>query len=67
MKWCARCGNCRWVCENHPGKPWLGDHACNCGGAGMPCPFCNHSDEDNEPELPEGFHASVRKADGERS
>jgi hypothetical protein len=57
MRWCARCDNSRWVCENHPDKPWLGDNACSCGGAGMPCPVCNHSDEDTPPELPEGFEA----------
>ncbi|RZN31964.1 hypothetical protein CWO90_15290 [Bradyrhizobium sp. Leo121] len=57
MKWCARCDNCRWVCENHPAKPWLGEHACTCGGAGMPCPACNPSDEKTPPDLPEGFEA----------
>jgi hypothetical protein len=40
VKWCARCDNGRWVCENHPDKPWLGDSACGCGGAGEPCPVC---------------------------
>ena len=57
MKWCTRCDNSRWVCENHPDKPWLGEHACECGGAGAPCPVCNQSDEDTPPELPEGFEA----------
>ena len=38
---CARCDNCRWVCENHTDRPWLGARACGCGGAGAPCPICN--------------------------
>jgi hypothetical protein len=37
--------------------PWLGEYACGCGGAGEPCPVCNHSDESTPPELPEGFEA----------
>ena len=45
MKICARCDNCRWVCEAHPDRPWLGD----CGAAGMPCPVCNPSDKANPP------------------
>jgi hypothetical protein len=58
MKWCGRCDNCRWVCENHPDKPWLGGNACNCAGGGTPCPVCNrHSDENTPPELPDGFEA----------
>jgi hypothetical protein len=66
MKWCARCDSWRWVCENHPTKPWLGDHACECGGAGMPCPVCNRSDADNPPELPEGFEAIAMNDNNER-
>jgi hypothetical protein len=57
VKWCARCHNGRWVCEDHPSMPWLGEYACGCGGAGEPCPVCNHHDEDTLPELPEGFEA----------
>jgi hypothetical protein len=37
---CESCGDCFWVCENHPDKPWDGDSLC-CGGAGMPCQECN--------------------------
>jgi len=33
---CALCEDCGWVCESHPDKPWDGDDACGCGGAGMP-------------------------------
>ena len=35
---CQRCRVVRWVCENHPDKPWDRDHEQICGGAGMPCP-----------------------------
>jgi hypothetical protein len=49
---CARCEDSGWVCENHPQRPWQGEHACECGGAGMPCPRCN---EDDPPRLPSGF------------
>jgi hypothetical protein len=38
---CALCEDGGWVCENHPERPWGGSHACQCGGAGMPCPECN--------------------------
>ena len=33
------------LCERHPDTPWLGTKACSCGGAGMPCPGCNPTDE----------------------
>ena len=39
------------VCEIHPERPWtavLG--GCRCGGAGMPCPFCNPPRENTEAE-----------------
>ena len=55
MKFCARCDNIRWVCETHPHRPWLGPRECGCGAAGAPCPVCNHADEDNWPEMPDGF------------
>jgi hypothetical protein len=58
MEFCARCGNGRWVCENHPERPFLGDRACTCGGAGAPCPSCNQTDPDDLndlPDMPEGF------------
>jgi hypothetical protein len=40
-------------------KPWEGERACPCGGAGMPCPNCNMTD--NEPRTPEGFRTDVDK------
>ena len=55
MTWCARCDNSRWVCESHPDRPFLGALACTCGGAGIPCPVCNPSDEFTEPARPDGF------------
>lgn len=34
---CPLCFGARWVCEDHPAKPWR--HG-NCGGAAVPC-ACN--------------------------
>jgi hypothetical protein len=52
---CPRCDHTGWVCEDHSDRPWDGAKACGCGGAGMPCPSCNVSNEDNPPRLPGGF------------
>lgn len=43
---CPRCGNHRWVCENHPDRPWyeLAESEPCCGGAGAPCPDCSRAD-----------------------
>jgi hypothetical protein len=49
---CFRCEDTRWVCENHPERPWEGQHACGCGGAGAPCPGCNKVEP---PLLPPGY------------
>src|SRR6476646_4669431 len=62
MEFCARCDCCRWVCEAHPDRPWLGDRACDCGASGCPCPICNHSDIDNPAAMPSDFVAGC--ADG---
>jgi hypothetical protein len=74
MPTCTTCSDSGWVCENHPGKPWDGDHAC--GAAGMPCERCNPSDFDNPPRPPADTAAmmfwallasgqiSMRKVDG---
>jgi hypothetical protein len=32
---CGLCENCGWVC--HAEAPRIGEHACSCGGAGIPC------------------------------
>jgi hypothetical protein len=52
---CWRCDGCLWVCEAHRERPWLGEHACGCGAAGMPCPICNQTDNATEPKMPPGF------------
>lgn len=52
---CFRCEDRGWVCENHAERPWEGPHACECGGAGAPCPRCNKADEGEPPRLPKGF------------
>jgi len=60
MRYCAKCDNSRWVCENHPGRSFLEDNACDCGGAGAPCPSCNKtdpSDPDDVPAMPSRFIA----------
>jgi hypothetical protein len=40
---CPICSGVRWVCENHPDKPWNDELACTCG-AGLPCE-CNTGEE----------------------
>jgi hypothetical protein len=60
---CQVCEDCGWVCENHPDTPWEGPHACTCGGAGMPCPRCNLSDQETPPRLPNGFKVDI-ESDG---
>ena len=52
---CLFCDDTGWVCENHPDQPYTGPHACQCGGAGAPCPACNPSTGDEPPRLPKGF------------
>ncbi|PDT77152.1 hypothetical protein CO675_11475 [Bradyrhizobium sp. C9] len=54
---CKRCRGARWVCENHPDRPWSADTGCEyCGaGAGMICPDCNPADGFTHPILPPGF------------
>lgn len=49
---CTNCDDCFWVCENHDDRPWDGDRACECGGAGMPCPKCNPSKGHHDPPKP---------------
>jgi hypothetical protein len=54
MPTCTTCSDSGWVCEEHPVRPWDGDHACGWGAAGMPCVRCNPSDLDNPPRPPAG-------------
>lgn len=58
---CPQCEDCGWVCEAHPWKPWQGDQACPCGGAGMACPRCNPANPGDHPRLPEGFKTGFDK------
>jgi len=59
---CSRCIGSGWVCENHDNRPWEGLYACDCGGAGMPCPDCNWpKDAGDAPRLPEGFKTDFDK------
>jgi hypothetical protein len=58
---CSLCEDCGWVCENHPPKPWEGLRACSCGGAGAPCPWCNPSDAEHPPRMPDGFDEKGRR------
>jgi hypothetical protein len=63
MATCPLCDDCGWVCENHPSKPWEGERACQCGGAGMPCHYCNMSDELSPPLLPAEFRVDAESDD----
>ena len=59
---CERCEDNLWVCERHSTKPQFHN---NCGAAGMPCPDCNVStDEDDRPELPPGTTPHVDRKNG---
>jgi len=62
---CALCEDSGWVCENHPIRPWEGEHACTCGGAGAPCPQCNATNDRTSPRMPKGFKTEVDN-DGRR-
>ncbi len=59
---CAHCDNRRWVCENHPDRPWKGSGACNCGSAGARCPVCNPS-QVSLPEMPADFQDDALEPD----
>lgn len=59
MKICLVCDDTRWVCEEHPDRPWEGSaRACGGGGAGMPCPACSPADADT---LPAGFEVDTAR------
>ena len=61
MSICTRCDDCGWVCEEHPGRPWGGPHACGCGAAGMPCSLCDLPEDGEEPRMPDGFQTNFDK------
>src|ERR1700745_625026 len=61
---CSLCDSTGWVCEDHRNLPW-GDassrpDACNCGGAGAPCPACNPCDREHPPRLPDGYRSFLK-------
>ena len=58
---CIACEDRGWVCESHPDRPWEGQHACTCGGAGAPCPTRNVPVEGIAPRMPEGFKIDIDK------
>jgi hypothetical protein len=60
-EYCALCDDGRFVCENHPKRPFFGQRACSCGGAGMACPECNAS-EVTVPEMPDDFREDAGEA-----
>jgi len=62
---CGTCQGARWVCEDHPDRPWGSNHpsACRCGGAGMPCPVCNEP-MGERPEMPAGFTSHIDRDKG---
>ena len=45
MRYCPRCDNTRWVCENHLDLPFIGERDCN----------RNSADPDDVPAMPAGF------------
>jgi hypothetical protein len=42
-----------------PSRPWEGEHACTCGGAGASCPKCNVPEKDEAPRAA-GFQDRFR-------
>ena len=62
---CPLCQGERWVCEQHPERPWphlvqtleQGPHE-DCAGPGDPCPACNP-----DAELPPGWVSIARVDD----
>jgi len=58
---CPICHGARWVCEEHPDRPWGVKGECECGGPGMPCKFCNPSGGVDDPsDMPPGFTVTKR-------
>ena len=58
---CTLCEDSGWMCESRPQMPWEGKDACQCGAAGMPCPWCNKPAEGDQPRRPEGFKIELDK------
>lgn len=63
MTACPHCHGTKWVCEEHPAKPWTGDGFCGCGAAGMPCPRCQpETSRENPPDVSKVFRSVIRVA-----
>src|SRR4051812_8223099 len=62
---CMRCQGARWVCENHPDRPFdkTLPNGCDCG-AGEPCADCNGSTESDTPNLGSTFDTITAVASG---
>ena len=58
---CELCDDCGWICENHPDRHAMGERACECGGAGSPCPLCNRPGESEALRLPKGFKTMIKR------
>lgn len=54
---CKNCKGTGWVCESHPQVAW--DYDGCCGGAGMPCVWCNPCDKSNPPRMKEGYEIII--------
>ena len=52
---CLVCEGCGWVCESHPERPWEGEHACTCGGAGNAMPELQPCGRADGTEAARGF------------
>jgi hypothetical protein len=50
---CRRCTGARWICEQHPDRPWPHDA---CAGPGEPCPRCNRG---ARPEMGPGWSSLI--------
>jgi hypothetical protein len=63
MLTCRSCRDTKWVCEDHPDKPGVGMHGCQCGAAAMPCARCApDSDWDNPPGMSDVFTSVLHVA-----
>jgi hypothetical protein len=55
---CPLCEDARFVCEEHPSKPWPHD---DCAGPRIPCPACQ--DPESRPELPADWKSLASTTD----
>ena len=62
MRYCPRCDNTRWVCENHLDRPFLVNGPAVAAALAHLCPACNEvdaTDPDDVPAMPPGFKPDV--------